>query len=99
MRPGCTIDDVSNTLLEVVRGTRWESDYCPGGFGHGIGMAVLESPGLYAGNKMELRPRMTVAYEPMVVVAGLGTGVVEDTLLITDTGYERLSRYPVVTWL
>jgi Xaa-Pro aminopeptidase len=39
-----------------------------------------------------------VAYEPMVVVEGLGTGVVEDTLLITETGYERLSQYPVVTW-
>jgi len=99
MRPGCMIDDVSNTLLEVVRGTRYEPYYCAGGFGHGVGMAVLETPGLYAGNRMELRPRMTVAYEPMVVVEGLGTGVVEDTLLITETGYERLSRYPVVTWI
>jgi Xaa-Pro aminopeptidase len=41
---------------------------------------------------------MTVAYEPMVVVEGLGTGVVEDTLLITETGYERLTQSPVVTW-
>jgi len=99
MGPGRTIDDVSNALLATVRGTKYESYYCPGGFGHGIGMAVLEVPGLYAGNKTELRPRMTVAYEPMVVVEGLGTGVVEDTLLITETGYERLTQYPVVTWL
>ena len=34
----------------------------------------------------------------MVVIEGLGTGVVEDTLLITETGYERLTQYPVVTW-
>ncbi|MGQ0570779.1 MAG: M24 family metallopeptidase [Armatimonadota bacterium] len=99
MGPGQTIDDVSNALLAVARGTKYESTYCPGGFGHGIGMAVLETPGLYAGDKTELRPRMTVAYEPMVVIEGLGTGVVEDTLLITETGYERLSNYPVVTWL
>jgi Xaa-Pro aminopeptidase len=99
MKPGQTIDDVSNALLAVVRGTTYEPYYCPGGFGHGIGMAVLEAPGLYAGSKTELRPRMTVAYEPMVVVEGLGTGVVEDTLLITDTGFERLSNYPLVTWL
>ncbi len=38
---------------------------------------------------------MTVAYEPLGVVEGLGTGVVEDTLLITETGYEQLSQYPV----
>jgi Xaa-Pro aminopeptidase len=98
MGPGRTIDAVSDALLAVVRGTRYEPYYCAGGFGHGIGMSVLEVPGLYQGNKTELRPGMTVAYEPMVVVEGLGTGVVEDTLLITETGYERLSQYPVVTW-
>jgi Xaa-Pro aminopeptidase len=96
--PGRAIDEVSDGLLAVVRGTKYEPDYCAGGFGHGIGMSVLEVPGLYQGNTTELRPRMTVAYEPMVVVEGLGTGVVEDTLLITETGYERLSQYPVVTW-
>ncbi len=98
MRPGRTIDDVSNALLAVVRGTKYEPYYCPGGFGHGIGSSALEVPGLFAGNTTELRPRMTVAYEPMVVVEGLGTGVVEDTLLITETGYERLTRHAVVTW-
>jgi Xaa-Pro aminopeptidase len=96
--PGRTIDDVSTALLKVVRGTPHEPYYCPGGFGHGIGMSVIEVPGLFMGNTTELRPRMTVAYEPMVVVEGLGTGVVEDTLLITETGYERLTRSPVVTW-
>ncbi len=98
MRPGRTIDEVSNALLKVMRGTRHEPYYCPGGFGHGIGMSVIEVPGLFAGNTTELRPRMTVAYEPMVVVEGLGTGVVEDTLLITETGFDRLTQYPVVTW-
>ena len=98
MGPGRTIDEVSNALLKVVRGTKYEPYYCPGGFGHGIGMSVLEVPGLYAGNTAELRPRMTVAYEPMVVVEGLGTGVVEDTLLITERGYERLTQYPIITW-
>jgi Xaa-Pro aminopeptidase len=37
---------------------------------------------------------MTVAYEPMVVIEGLGTGVVEDTVLITDTGYRLLTDSP-----
>lgn len=99
IRPGRTIDDVSSALLSVVRGTKFEEDYCAGGFGHGIGMAVIETPGLFAGNAFELKPRMTVAYEPMVVVQGLGTGVVEDTLLVTETGYERFNNFPVVTWL
>jgi Xaa-Pro aminopeptidase len=37
---------------------------------------------------------MTVAYEPMVVIEGLGTGVVEDTVLITDNGYRLLTNSP-----
>ena len=98
MRPGRTVDDVSNALLAAVRGTRFKPYSCSGGFGHGIGMSVIEAPGLFAGNTTELRPRMTVAYEPMVVVEGLGTGVVEDTLLITESGYERLTNYPLITW-
>lgn len=98
MGPGRTIDDVSTRLLKVVRDTPYEKYYCPGGFGHGIGMSVIEVPGLFMGNTTEFRPRMTVAYEPMVVIEGLGTGVVEDTLLITEAGYERLTQYPVVTW-
>ncbi|RMF85620.1 MAG: aminopeptidase P family protein [Nitrospinota bacterium] len=98
MGPGRTIDEIAQALLKVVQGTRYAAYFCPTGFGHGIGMTLLESPGLFAGNPTELRPRMTVAYEPMVVVEGLGTGVVEDTLLITETGYERLTQYPVVTW-
>src|SRR5207247_2086626 len=54
MRPGRTVDDVSAALLNVVGGTRFEAQYCPGGFGHGIGMSVIEAPGLYAGNTVEL---------------------------------------------
>ena len=95
MRPGNTIDDVAQCLLRVVRGTRWEKDFYPGGFGHGIGMDLFEAPGgLFAGSPVVLRPGMTVAYEPMVVVEGLGTGVIEDSILITENGYELLTNGP-----
>jgi Xaa-Pro aminopeptidase len=95
MRPGRTIDDVAQALIKVVRGTRWEKDFYPGGFGHGIGMDLFEAPGgLFAGSRVELKPGMTLAYEPMVVVEGLGTGVVEDTILITDTGHRLLTNGP-----
>jgi Xaa-Pro aminopeptidase len=95
MRPGNTVDDVAQRLIGVVRGTRWEVDFCPTGFGHGIGMDLFEAPGgLFAGSRVVLRPGMTLAYEPMVVVEGLGTGVVEDSLLITETGHRLLTDGP-----
>jgi Xaa-Pro aminopeptidase len=97
MRPGNTVDDVAQRLIGVVRGTRWEVDFCPTGFGHGIGMDLFEAPGgLFAGSHVVLRPGMTLAYEPMVVVEGLGTGVVEDSLLITETGHRLLTDGPRV---
>lgn len=95
MRPGNTVDDVAQALLRVVKGSRFEKDFYPGGFGHGIGMDLFEAPGgLFAGSRAPLLPGMTVAYEPMVVVEGLGTGVVEDTILITPTGYRLLTNGP-----
>ena len=95
MRPGRTIDDVAKALQRVVKGTRFEKDFYESGFGHGIGMDLFEGPGgLFAGSQVELRPGMTLAYEPMVVVEGLGTGVIEDTVLITETGHRLLTNSP-----
>ena len=95
IRPGRTVDDVAQALIRVVRGTRWEKDFYASGFGHGIGMDLFEAPGgLFAGSRAEFRPGMTVAYEPMVVVEGLGTGVIEDTVLITETGHRLLTDSP-----
>ena len=37
---------------------------------------------------------MTFAFEPMIIVDGLGTAVVEDTMLVTDAGIEPLSGLP-----
>ncbi len=95
MRPGRTIDDVAQRLIRVVRGTRYAKDFYETGFGHGIGLDLFEAPGgLFAGSQAELRPGMTLAYEPMVVVEGLGTGVIEDTVLITETGHRLLTCSP-----
>lgn len=93
IRPGRTIDDVAQALIRVVKGTRFEKDFYESGFGHGIGMDLFEGPGgLFAGSHVVFEPGMTVAYEPMVVVEGLGTGVIEDTILITDTGHRLLTN-------
>ena len=38
---------------------------------------------------------MTLAYEPVVVVEGLGTSVIEDTMLITETGHRLRTDSPL----
>lgn len=97
--PGKPIRGIAERLRKAVAGTRWEPHFYPEGFGHGVGLDLFEGPGgLFEGSNRLLEPGMTIAYEPMIVVEGLGTGVVEDTLLITETGFERLNHFPKRTW-
>ena len=99
IRPGRAIKDVAQALAERAARSRFGANFYPEGFGHGVGLDLFEGPGgLFNGSTATFRPGMTIAYEPMVVVEGLGTGVVEDTLLITETGVERLNTYEVRTW-
>jgi Xaa-Pro aminopeptidase len=54
-------------------------------------MDLFEAPGgLFAGSRVVLQPGMTFSHE-LMVVEGLGTGVVEDSLVITATGYRLLT--------
>lgn len=95
MRPGRAIDDVARALTKVVRGGRWEKHFYETGFGHGVGMDIFEAPGgLFAGSRVELKPGMALAYEPMVAIEGFGAGVIGDTILITETGYRVLTNSP-----
>jgi Xaa-Pro aminopeptidase len=92
--PGRTNHDISRALKRVVSGTKFEKDYFGSGYGHAIGMDLLEAPGgLFDGAEIEFVPGMALAYEPMVIVQGLGTGVIEDTLVITDEGYRTLTGH------
>jgi hypothetical protein len=51
-------------------------------------MDLFEAPRqLWQGSTVVLTPGMTLAYTPTVVVDGQSTGFVEDSILITGTGY------------
>jgi Xaa-Pro aminopeptidase len=92
LRPGAGNDALAAALSAVVKASRYEPDYCQSGYGHGIGMDLLEAPGgLYEGAQVVFEPGMTLAFEPMIVREGLGTAVIEDTLVITDSGHRILT--------
>ena len=46
-----------------------------------------------------LKPGMVFALEPMLVRLGFGTAVVEDTMLVTESGVEALSGLPTAYYL
>src|SRR5262249_48934558 len=64
------------------------------GVGHGIGSDGHESPMLVQGETTPLREGMGVTLEPMLFAPGRGGGGIEDMVLITAKGGERLTRSP-----
>ena len=60
--------------------------------GHGIGLEVHEGPGLSFRSNTVLEPNMVVTIEPGVYLPGIGGVRIEDDIIITETGNERLTH-------
>jgi Xaa-Pro aminopeptidase len=64
------------------------------GTGHGVGLAVHEAPGLGRVRGDLLEAGMVCTVEPGIYIEGKLGVRIEDTVLVTTEGCERLTRYP-----
>jgi Xaa-Pro aminopeptidase len=62
--------------------------------GHGKGLETHEHPYLDAGDETVLQPGMMFSCEPGFYFPGEAGFRHSDTILVTETGYERLTHYP-----
>lgn len=65
--------------------------------GHGIGLEVHEPPYIVEGNDTKLQPGMTFSVEPGIYLEGEYGVRIEDIVLVTKDGVERLNDSPR-TW-
>jgi Xaa-Pro aminopeptidase len=59
--------------------------------GHGVGLNVHEPPYIVEGNDLELEPGMVFSVEPGVYPEGEYGVRIEDLVVVTGDGYERLN--------
>lgn len=66
----------------------------PHSLGHGVGLQVHEMPMVSPYSDEKLVPGMVITVEPGIYMAGIGGVRIEDTILITNTGVELLTKSP-----
>lgn len=67
-------------------------DYFGHSTGHGLGMEVHEAPALSYRSDVKLMPNMVVTVEPGIYVPNVGGCRIEDDIVITESGNERLTH-------
>lgn len=94
IRPGNLVRDIYRAAEEAAAREGFADDYMPNGLGHGLGLSLFELPYLGADDDTVLEAGMIFALEPMLVRYGVGTAVIEETVLVTRSGAETLSGKP-----
>ncbi len=93
VRPGVSAESVDAAAREVLAAAGY-GDFFIHRTGHGIGLQTHEEPYIVAGNSIALAPGMAFSVEPGVYLPGRHGARIEDIVVCTDEGGERLNLTP-----
>lgn len=90
IKPGMTGKEADALTRDYIS-ERGYGDYFGHSTGHGIGLEVHESPGLASSSDIVLEKNMVVTVEPGIYLPNIGGCRIEDDIVLTETGNERLT--------
>lgn len=94
MEDGRSIAEVKQKELDIFEEKGYDIQENVLYYSHSIGVVAHESPTITHESEQNLREGMVVTIEPGLHVKGLGGVRLEDTVLVTEKGTERLSKAP-----
>lgn len=93
VRPGVTAQEVDATARRIITDAGYGEHFIHR-TGHGIGLETHEDPYIVAGNEATLAPGMAFSVEPGIYLTGRHGARIEDIVVCTEAGGERLNRQP-----
>jgi len=93
VRPGVSAEAVDRAAREIIEAAGYGERFVHR-TGHGIGLEEHEQPWIVAGNLEPLEPGMAFSVEPGIYLPGHSGARIEDILVCTGSGGQRLNTVP-----
>lgn len=96
VRPGVTGSYLDRIVREMIYEAGY-GDHIEHRLGRGVGLDIAEAPDLKEGDDTPLAAGMTLSVEPAIYITDKWGIQIEDSICVTETGFEYLTNAPEPT--